>query len=171
MIRWTEQADSLRLEYSHTFEAALSGGLGAATGSVAMLATITGGGLAIESKIPYVWLVPLLPAIAFAVASVLCLGACRLYARWGGWAEVGVRGGWARWGGGGGPVVTDWMAVRRFEIVTDETGRPSIDAVLPDGRRVLVLGPWFVGLRRKVDRLAGEMNANLCSPDDPLAAK
>ncbi len=99
-----------------------------------------------------------------------CINAASRYESWAGWAEIAVRGGSARWGGGGGEPQVEMVAVGRFEVIDDAHEGPLMRAILPDGRRLVVYGPWNATLRPLLVRLADEMNANLGVIDAPETA-
>ncbi len=161
MIRWTEKADVLRLEYTHTPEAFFSLAIAAFSG---VLATLCVGGASLiltQSQSRWFLLVPVLFGAVFFSLAVSAVYHCRRLLRWRGWAEIAIRGGHARWGGGGGTEVDQMIAVEKFEIVDEASGASSLVAVLTNGGRMTVLGPWPTALRTKAIKLAAQMNENL----------
>lgn len=170
MIRWTEKVDSLSLEYNHTVDALLSTLYAVATSGIAGFCLVGVLSIVMESTDIGMALCPLLSAIVLGAISRSCFRHAARLRGWKGWAEIAIRGGSARWGGGPGDRMADLVPVRRFEIVDHALGRPGLVALLPDGRRLDVLGPWIEGERDMIRRLAKEMNAYLATPVDSITA-
>ncbi len=170
MIRWTEKVDSLSLEYNHTSDALLAACYGGAAFGLAGLCLISVFSIVMESKDVASALCPLLAAIVLGSLSRSSFRHAARLRKWKGWAEVAIRGGSARWGGSGGDRMAAMVPVRRFEIVDHALGRPGLVALLPDGQRLDVLGPWIEGERDMIRRLAKEMNSYLATPVDSITA-
>ena len=170
MVRWTEKTDSLSLEYNHTVEALLSTLYAIATFVLGALCLVGALSIVMQSKDVASALCPLLSAIVLGAISRSCSRHAARLRGWKGWAEIAIRGGSARWGGGHGDRMAAMVPVRRFEIVDHALGRPAMVALLPDGQRLDVLGPWIEGERDMIRRLAKEMNAYLATPIDSITA-
>ena len=170
MIRWTEKADALGLEYNHRSDAVLATCYGVAAFGLGGLCLVSAFSIVMESKDLASALCPLLSAIVLGSLSRSCFRHAARLSGWNGWAEIAIRGGSARWGGSGGDRMAAMVPVRRFEIVDHALGRPGLVALLPDGQRIEVLGPWIEGERDMIRRLAKEMNSYLATPVDSITA-
>ncbi len=169
MIRWTERADSLRLEYSHGLRSTLWGCFGVVQAVLAAVCLVLIVAV-LKSKHEVVCILPLFLTALFGVAASLCFDLMRSLSSWRGWVEIAIRGHAARWGGPGHAEMRDRVPVERFYLRLDDDGSASLLAVLPGGEQVPVLGPWNWRLQEEVVRLAEELNANLGEIDDPRTA-
>ncbi|GEM_PF-1498019 len=168
MIRWTEHTEFYRLEYSHRLQAVVCGALSVFMCLVAVVGIVGVLGALMDG--PWARCVPFLILTAIAVPLAWVAGRlASAYESKCGWVEVSIRGCTARWGGRLLPSMEAPLPIFRFQVFYDARARGGIEAILPDGGRRLLLGPWEGDDAVRLLKLSEELNANLGSVESSAA--
>ncbi len=128
MIRWTEQTEVYRLEYSHRLQEIASSLVAVVFGILCFAALF--GFLKVVEDAKWWRGAPFL-VLGFVAALVMWF-AGRTSTHYGpmrGWVEVSVRGCTVRWGGPQFPDMPSPIAVTCFQVSYDDRARGGIDAV------------------------------------------
>mgnify|MGYP001582950925 CR=1 FL=1 len=168
MIRWTEQRDRYRLDVSFGWRHQLgkTGGLWLLIASgVVAYHYIQGKG----SNAPLYSALGIWTFVFLVMIGVDLVRRGDAWANASAWVDIPISGGRARWGGPGHDLAVEEVAVTQFEVVHGTGGCGGVDALLPDGRRVRIFGPWEGLHSLRAEKIVEELNACLRANEGAIA--